>query len=366
MKKKIGIITFHTALNYGAVLQTYALQNFIKKNGVDNEIIDYKCKFIEKCYKPFFISDGKIVNSLVRGILFGSTIRKKRRVFDRFLNERLELSKEIHTKSELQEIAEKYEYCITGSDQVWSPISAGFDEMYFLPGLDKRRKFSYAASIGATDVSEEIKQQLKQRLADYSVISVREESAKKLLKQLDNTKKIEVHVDPTLLLNIEEWKKLVGEDMVKQKYLLIFNVEKPIQDIEYAKKIAKIQGLKIIYINERTIRKDPEITYYKTLSPEQFLTLFYYADVVVTNSFHGTVFSIIFNKCFYVELENKRQRNIRVEGLLEKLEIKNREIDMEKMNYEMPNWNRVNEILNQERKRTLSYLQMIHSIALND
>lgn len=359
---RVGILTFHTALNYGAVLQTYALQNFLKENGIENDIIDYQCPYIEKCYRPFFVSDGQIINSIVRGILFGHIIRKKRRNFNNFVNSRLSLSKKVYNTSDMNNIKGDYTYFITGSDQVWSPVSAGFDEMYFLPFADKNQKYSYAASIGTSELSNEQKLLFEQRLKDYELISVREENAKSLLTEMNLTKEIEVNVDPTLLLRKESWEALISKNEFTEPYLLIFNVEKPINDVEFAKKIAKNNNLKVVYINERTIKKDSDIIYKEAVSPEEFLSLFAHAEMVVTNSFHGTVFSIIFQKQFFVELDNKKLRNMRVESLLEQLGVKDREISenyIEKLP-DVPSWEQVENILEKERKKSLNYLNLIN------
>lgn len=360
--KKVGIVTFHTALNYGAVMQTYALQHFLLNLNIDNEIINYICPFIEKCYSPFFISDGKIFHSMIRGLVFGRTIAKKKRAFRKFTSVKLRMSKEYKDSCAIEKDADDYSYFISGSDQVWSPISAGFDETYFLPFAKDEQKISYAASIGVSVLSGQQILKFKKRLNGFSVLSVREETAKKLFQQLNEERKIYVHVDPTLLLDKECWDELLCELPVEipKKYLLIFNVEKPICNIEYAKRIAKEKHLKIVYINDRTIKKDKEIIYVEAPSPDMFLTLFANAKVIVTNSFHGTVFSIIFQKDFCVELKNKKQRNIRAEGLLKELQIDKREIQNVDtvINTEI-NWRNVESILSKKRLEAASYLKSV-------
>lgn len=345
---KIGIVTFHRALNYGAVMQTYALQNFLSDMGYDTKVIDYKCPFIEKCYSPFFVSDGKYFNAIIRGILFGGMIVKKRKKFERFLKNYIDLSKTYHDSDEMKKDRQNYSYFISGSDQVWSPISAGFDEFYFLPFAEDRQKLSYAASIGSTKLDADTKEELYRRIKGFSVLSVREESAKQLLLGADSKRTIEVHPDPTLLLEREEWLKIADKPSVEDKYVLLFNVEKPVNDIVFAKKLASKRKLKVVYINDRTVKKDPEITYIEAPSPNEFLGLFANAEIVVTNSFHGTVFSVIFQKEFYVELENKKQRNIRIEGLLSQLMIPSRDIAQENINFEI-DWKNTEKILYEKR-----------------
>ena len=100
--KKVGIVTFHTALNYGAIMQTYALQTFLNSIGIENTVIDYRSDFIQKCYRPFFIADGKVFNAIVRGICFGKNIRKRKKGFAEFTNKYLCCSKPYFTSDEIK------------------------------------------------------------------------------------------------------------------------------------------------------------------------------------------------------------------------------------------------------------------------
>ncbi len=352
--KKIGIVTFHTALNYGAVMQTYALQNFLSDLGYDSEVINYRCPFTEKCYSPFFVSDGKYINALVRGVFFGRIIKNKKRKFETFLRNYVNLSKAYYETSEMEKDRENYSYFVSGSDQVWSPISAGFDDFYFLPFAKDNQKLSYAASIGSTKLGVDTKDEIYSRLSGFSVLSVREESAKQLLRDANQDRKILVHPDPTLLLQKDKWLEIASKTEIEGRYVLLFNVEKPINDVEFAKRIAIERNIKIVYINDRTIKKEEDITYIEAPSPNEFLGLFANAEVVVTNSFHGAVFSIIFQKEFYVELDNRKQRNIRVEGLLSQLEIPSRDISMEVISTRI-NWQNVEKILDDKRNIVTDY-----------
>ncbi len=352
--KKVGIVTFHTALNYGAIMQTYALQTFLDTIGIENTVVDYKSDFIQKCYRPFFVADGKVLNALVRGICFGKNIRKRQKGFAEFTKNHLCCSKSYYTSDEIKVDREEYSFFISGSDQVWSPISAGFDPVYFLPFARDEQKISYAASIGSTELNTDIKKELFSRLKGFRVLSVREESAKKLLMDADVHREIYVHPDPTLLIPQEQWLKIASDPVVKENYVLVFNVEKPIHDIAYAKKLAAEKNMKVVYLNDRTVRKDPDITYIEAPSPDEFLSLFANARAIVTNSFHGAVFSIVFQKEFYVELDNRKQRNIRVEGLLAQLEIPTRNISENQGTAEI-NWDNVERILCEKRKNVEEY-----------
>ncbi len=363
--RKIGIITFHTALNYGAVLQAYALQKSLDSLGMENEIIDYRSPYIEKCYKPLFIAEGKIANSIIRGILFGRIIAKKRNSFNGFITTKLKLSKSYDSVEQLSKAANQYKFFITGSDQVWSPTSVGFDRAYFLPFAHDWQKFSYAASIGKNELSESMLCEYKKRLDGFTFISIRERSNINLINKIDNKKEVLVHIDPTLLLTKEEWSVIAEESKIDEPYILVFNVEKCVSNIEYAKRVAKKRGLKLVYINERTVIKDKDITYIQAAHPEVFLSLFLNAKVIVTNSFHGTVFSLIFQKEFYVELENRKQQNTRAEALLEMVGVNNNVIKKDVSDENIVcdvNWESVNNILALERKRTFDYFKKIDAM----
>lgn len=362
---KVGIVTFQNALNYGAIFQAYALQNYLQQNGINNEIIDYDCEFVNQCYKPFYVADGKVANALIRGILFSGKIRKKRERFNEFINKYMNLSKKYTSSEDLAQDKLKYKYFISGSDQVWSPISANFDKFYFLPFADKKQKKTYAISIGINKFNNQDYSEFKNRIKDFETISVREESCKEIIKEMYPEKEVNTNIDPTLLLKKNDWKKIASNRIFQDPYLLVFNVEKCFIDLDFAKKVAKERNLKIVYINDRTIKKDKDIIYCESVHPSDFLSLFSYADIIVTNSFHGTVFSMIFEKEFYVELENRKSRNIRSENLLEMLNLKSQIITENSLNevtsIENINWDYVDEKLNREREKTKKYFEKIES-----
>ena len=224
-------------------------------------MIDYRSDFIQKCYRPFFIADGKVFNAIVRGICFGKNIRKRKKGFAEFTNKYLCCSKPYFTSDEIKADRDEYSFYISGSDQVWSPISAGFDPVYFLPFARDEQKLSYAASIGSTELNTDIKKELFSRLNGFQVLSVREESAKKLLMDADTNREIYVHPDPTLLIPREQWLKIASDPVVKEKYVLVFNVEKPIHDITYAKKLATEKNMKVVYppLMEKPMNQKPSL-----------------------------------------------------------------------------------------------------------
>ncbi len=361
MNKKVGIITFHRALNYGAVLQAYALQQFLSGLGIESEIIDYYSKSISSCYAPFKICKGKVLRGIARGILFYRVIQKKKRNFEQFCKDYLVLSKPCYDYLELYELSKNYTFLFTGSDQVFSPVSAGFDEAYFLTFAEDEKKYSFAASLGVEKIPKALEEVYRERLKGFQSISVREADAATLLQDYISSK-IKVHIDPTLLVSSKTWNQMNYQTGYQKPYVLIFHVEKPIYSIRFAKDLAKHNNLEIVYINDRTVIKDMHIKYVAAPKVEEFLAWFKEADYVVTNSFHGTALSILFHKKFFVELENKKSRNNRVEALLQLLHIEGREISKEvepNLEGKAISWNEVEGRLNHLREDAKEYIEDI-------
>lgn len=350
---KIGILTFHRAINYGAVLQAYALQKYLESQNIKVDIIDYRSEVIEESYKLFYYTiTRKNVRSLISDIIKLPTRVKKRSGFDKFLNRQLKLSNPIK-KSDLIGIVDEYDFFITGSDQVWNLDITGKDYTYFLDFIiDNNKKTSYAASLGNFNLVDAI--ETKDLLKDFKYISIREESKKNIIENYIN-KCIDVSLDPTLLLSKKDWEKIALSPREKSEYLLLYTVDKPIKLINYARKIAKEKNLKIIYITEYFNREDG-IEYVRDASPEEFLGYFKNANTILTNSFHGTVFSILFEKCFYVELQGQRKYNDRSENLLLNLDLQNRIIKNEEISIEKIDWDMVKENLKVKCEASYKYI----------
>lgn len=369
MKKPIGIITFHRAINYGAILQTYALHKTLDNLGVDNQVIDYYCDFIEKFYIPKNHSaikrkGQKKYKYLIKRILVSGTINKKRKSFYKFGEKYLNLSKPYKTYEELKNANNDFSAFITGSDQVFSPTCAGFDKAYFL-SFANHDKYSYAASFGGNQLPEDKKEEYRKRFSDFTRFSVREAYGADILKEF--SKDAVVSLDPTLLLDFDEWNK-IAEPIKEEKYILIFNVNHPITNIEFAKKLGKEKGCKVIFISDSFLNKIDGVEKRAAVSPGEFLSYIKNAEYVVTNSFHGTVFSIIFGKKFFVELNStasgKIKRNHRAEGVMNILGIKNREIvDCQNSHIDDEiDYNFVKEAIKKERNNSIGYLKEICGI----
>lgn len=357
---RIGIVTFHRARNYGAVLQAYALQVALSKHG-ESKVIDYKSNKIEAVYKKLIKTNT--IKSFLRSAAYYVPVCLKTRKFRFFRKRMLNCTKPIDTREQLLALNSYFDIFFTGSDQVWHYKHSDFDKAYFLDFVsDNKKKNSYAASFGFERIPQEYEYEYLNLLKHFNNISVRERQGENILKQQLGLFG-EVVLDPVFLLNKENWMALAGKKRkVKDKYILIYSFgSKNIQNT--AEKIAKEYNLKIV--NVSFTFKEIFNKKYKTLlsvGPEEFVNLFMHAEYVVTNSFHGTSFSILFNKQFYTELlGNNSDVNSRLINILELFKLQDRfikegeDIDLSRsIDYE-----KINPILERERIKSLEYIERV-------
>lgn len=326
---KIGTLTFHRAINYGAILQTYALQKSIKVLGYDTEVVDYRSDFLESLHNPYSLKKYRTPVHFLNALLKNRIKKDNRKVFREFLRKNINVSSVVYDKNNLKTAEENYSAFIVGSDQVWNHNCTKFDKTYFLDFVyDANKKYSYAASIGVKLESDEVKKEYKRLLNDYKILNVREEQGKNELTALGLN--ANVALDPTLLLDKNAWIKLAKKPSKvdeNQKYLLVYLIVETPTIFEISKKIAKEHNLKIIYINEMIFNK-MGVKNLKCVTPEEWIWLFANAEFIVTNSFHGTAFSVNFEKQFLVEpLPVKTNVNSRIYDFLDMLDLSNRIVE---------------------------------------
>lgn len=352
----IGIITFHRAKNYGAVLQAYALCKYLNDNDIKAEVIDYYSPFIMDFYNPY----NKLNKRLLKNILLFPFIKKKYRNFDIFIKKNIKLSRKVDNFSQLEKLSVNYQYLLTGSDQVWNNHWTGFDKNYFLEFCPDYKKNSYAASFGFSKIPDDLKDEYYRLLSSFNRISVREAQGNKIIEDLLGYQ-VEIMPDPVCLIEKDVWKNLYRKKIGKP-YLLLYTLENSVEIINFAKEIAKKENLDIRFICDTVIHKH-DFIYESYISPERFVSLFFNAKYIITNSFHGTMFSIIFNKNFFIKLQtNKNAPNSRLIQLIDKYGLNDlvlgTDISYEKYmeNLSKINWNRINNILNDEKQRASDYL----------
>ena len=359
--KKIKIITFHSAHNYGAILQVYALQKVLGKEN-DVEVINYRNNNIDNTYKLINPETLKtILKSIIKNILYFRRNITRYNKFENIIKERLNLTKKYNSEEQLKKDFPKADVYITGSDQVWNTsITKGLQDSYTLNfGDDYTKRISYAASIGKSKLTDTEKAVFKEKISKLDFISVREEDAKKLLTPVIN-KPIDVVLDPTLLISKEEWENEIRDlGKEKEEYILAYTVG---ADDEYYKIINELSektNLKVIHFETRNKKIKNVLRNAYTSDPFEFINLIKNAKYVVCTSFHATVFSIIFNKKFFVIPH--RQTGSRVTNLLKKLGIENRiyndlkEFKDRDYNFDT-NWEEVEEKIEQEKDKSLNWL----------
>ena len=361
--RKVGIITFHCAHNYGALLQVYALQEMIKNLGYKSRIIDYRNKNILNAYKLIKYSKKpiKCIKLLYDSFKYYSYNKKRYDKFEYSINKNLKLSDTYKSINELKNNPPQFDCYITGSDQVWNPdITKGLSDAYTLNfGSDKINRVSYAASIGKSSLGQE---DYKTKLSKLNYISVREKTAKDLLEPVLN-RKIEVVLDPTLLISGKEWEKEFDlSNNVNEKYILTYYVEENEEYVKIVNELSRKTNLKVINFEKRD--RHNYVNFMKsayTEGPEEFVRLIKNAEYVVTTSFHATVFSILFHKRFFVVPH--KTTGSRVTDLIDKLHIKNRiyyTIDEFKAytNYkEEVDYTESDKILLEEREKSINFLE---------
>ncbi len=356
---KCATLTFHRTTNYGAMLQTYALQQAIKKMGVDTEVIDYRSPTIESRYKNNFFSLFLHPRTLLSHLRRNSYIRDNRKSFASFSQRYIKTSEVIcSNKNDLEKVCTEYDRVIVGSDQVWNPRCTGWDENYFLPFVKQSKRASYAASFGFADCESDIKNWLSKQLNGFKSVSVREPSGAVLYKKITGDDVVTV-LDPTFLLKRAEWEQLADNRATSKPYVLLYLLAETPSIISFAKQIAKKTGKEVIYINERLFPvKCVRNMYY--VSPTCWLSLFLNADVIVTNSFHGIAFSSNLNKQFWVELlPPPALVNARIVDLLNNLGLSERIISESSDISKQIDYNRVNPIIENLSGKSLDFLKSV-------
>lgn len=361
---KAGILTFQKANNYGAILQTFALQKALEKAGCDSDVIDYESGYIEKPYRLKHLINKGLKVYLVGVIGYICYMPRKRKC--NCFKKNIKYSKSVDRNS-IKKIESQYDLFITGSDQVWNYNLTGGDMNFLLGFVDESwKKYSYAASIGLNCLEENRKRQYKKLLSDFAMISLREQRAKEIVDEICK-KNTEVVVDPTLLLTKQEWESVVDKKKRKSDYIAVYQLGISSRFVRYVNAVAKEKRLKVHYIPFPLggfVRGEWEIA----VGPAEWLNIIRNAKYVITDSYHGVIFSLIFHKKFVVEV-NERNKNVgsRIYDLIKRVGLEERLLDAQgKTDVEAPvDFDRVDEILQCERKNSEKYLAKMLDNCLN-
>lgn len=380
--KKTALVSCYFKNNYGSLLQAYATQKILDDMGIENETInidnniDFKKGkrkyYLTQIFNFTFIKskmgmiklkvDKKLNKKLGRNI----DIRNKK--FEEF-RKYYKLTEPVNTYKELNQKCENYENVIVGSDQLWLPVNVVSDYYTLNWVPDNVNKISFSTSFGVSSIPEKYEGLYKKFLNRINYLSTREDAGKKLIKNLTN-RDAEVVCDPTLLFNKNEWMGIQEkEPIIKDKYILCYFLGNSIEYRKFAERLKEKTGFKIVSLNhcDEYVRYSDifadETPY--DVGPSEFLNLIRNAEYVCTDSFHGTVFSLINNVKFFVfrryNKKSKVSTNSRLDSLLGIVDLKERLLDgnedIEKIINMNINFENVDKKLEKFRNNSKEYLK---------
>lgn len=352
---KIGILTFHRADNYGAVLQCYALQEVLKSLGNEVEIINYKQPNIETSYAP--IKEKELYNVLKKPLwYYGYFFKVLPKRYKKYIKYRLFRARYLNAGKEFKnnkEVPGKYDTIIIGSDQVWGlHCTNGIDEIFFGEFQHKECKIvGYGISGNILSLEKIGNESLKKYCRNFNKISFREESFKEYIKENIGVNG-DLVLDPTLLLDKNSWEKVTDKIKFPTNYILTYFLQygEGWEEMnEYISTFAKKTDCKVINIFD------------VANSPAEFLGWVKNAKYIITTSFHAAVFSIIFEKQFYA-IKTHNGHDARYINLLNKLEISDRAIEFNELNSikNSPiDYTKVKTILTKLKNASVEYLKSI-------
>lgn len=363
---KVDVITRHSVANYGSILQSYATQKAIEKLNHECEIIDYtrideQGKNKAKTYCKNSTTWNK--NILTRLAYYIIQTPNYLYAYNKFKKYRRALFKQTNIEytslDELKKHVPEADIYCAGSDQIWGRIgNQDYDSAYFLSFVPKGKKcISYASSIGKEKISDETRKCIREFLPKFSTILVREKSAVDIIKE-EKINNVDLVLDPTLLLNKTEWDLLCDDATNNKKYVLVYQLHDNKKFQKYAKDFAKKTKLPLIRIcpSAQNLIRGGKPIFLPT--PQKFITYFKNAEYIITDSFHGTVFSIIFNKKFIDVLP--KETSTRITNILEILNIEERVLssydDFSLVDKNI-NYDEVNKLLEVNRMKSLEKLK---------
>lgn len=361
---KVGFITRHAVANYGSILQSYAMQETIKNLGHESEIINYirddeNGKNIGKTMlnrSKFW--NKNVITRFVYNILQTPNYTNSFNKFSKYRKELLQETKEYNSLEHLKNDCPNEDIYCTGSDQVWGKIGDDdYDKTYFLDFVPEGKKcISYASSFGKEKINKNLEEKLPELLKKYSKILVREDSAVKLLKEKEIP--CEQTIDPVYLLDKEQWNKMIGNTKFNKKYILVYQLHNNKEFERYCKEFSKKVNLPLIRISISWLYmfRPGKLAFLPT--PQEFMAYFRDAEYVITDSFHGTSFSLIFNKKFVYILPG--ETSTRITSILNLTGTQDRILsnynDFDTIKKEI-DYKRVNDILKDERKKSIELLR---------
>lgn len=356
---KVGIFTFPNSISYGATLQMYALYHTVSKLGHVPEIINYHNAYMkaERHMMAGHASWKDKARKMARGLLHHRLYSAFRRFEKR--NLLCYPEKPFADAGKLPEIGKRYGAVICGSDQVWNPDITDTDLSFFLNFCGEgTRRISYAPSFGIDTFSPEFCEAIQDELAQFYALSVRETPGQALVQSLLG-KEVPIVADPTLLMDAAEWEKMERKHPAAcGDYILYYTVRRSTSLMRRCQELAEKTGMKIVVVGGNPLKKlkqrDQGIEYAVDISPEEWLYLLHHARYVVTNSFHGTAFSINFRKDFYVEFSSLT--NSRLTYIVKTLGLTSQVVGKEAISGAAADYTVADKVLPAMRNASLDYL----------
>lgn len=373
MNYRIGIITFHASHNCGSILQAYALQTTIKNQlGLDSEIIDFSNQGQRNYYAVYVPNDSiKHIAKNMLTLFIAGRVRQEHIEYEKYIKENLILTEQKYfSASELTSLTGRYDCLICGSDQVWNVTCVDADDAYFLSFASKIKKIAYATSLGAKNINKYASDKSKyyNYLKDFSAISVREKNGQTWIQELMGNQGPEINVtlDPTLLLDSEQWNTKVPGRIIPGKYIFYYAFNYTNEVNQSVKFISNKYNMPVYMFDVKSWGVKGNFRYGFKLAdqygPAAFLSLIKNAEMVLTTSFHGTVFSTIFEKNFwYLNSSMHSKDDDRACYLLAQLGLENRLIDISDVkNITLtisPDYTESHKLISALKKHSIDYLK---------
>lgn len=317
----LGIITFQDTTNYGAMLQTYALQEKLFQLGWDNLVINYRNETLNKNERPICLRAQKSLYGVIKYLLLHNDQIKRFRNFKEFYEINVKATADTFDKNTIHLSNNLFDSFIVGSDQVWNLDLTGSDFNYLLKFANNdKTRISYASSLGGFKISSDNRHEYFECLKSFKKLLVREKEG---LTEINEKLGLngEVVLDPTLLLNDREWDKLVSNKLdIKEDYILVYFIDRTKENFEYIRTFAKRKNCKLIYLHNY-LKKEHGMINNRTYGPAEFLYLIKNAKYVFTGSFHGLCFSLNYGKNLFLTVSPAKEREGRLINLLNVLNI---------------------------------------------
>ena len=364
---KIGILTWLHNGNYGSILQAYALQKALRNQGYQTENIDYAPSTVKKVenliknknsLKLFLEKWDAYCAKKVAGS--PRELSEKQKKFDDFRENYINITQQYSSPKEVATIDGEFDAYICGSDQIWSPVLLN-PVFYFDFLSDTERKIAYACSFGVSSIKGKKATKITNYLNRFDYISVRESSGCEIVKNLTG-KVVPVMPDPTLLLQRTDWDKVSKYNLNLNKYIFCYFLSWNEDYWKYVENVSQQLGYQIVIVPsvKQTYQVDAKIL--KNIGPEEWVGLVKNASYVITDSFHGTVFSIIYNKPFTVlkrfSDDNPRSQNSRIYTLLEHYNLTNR-LGINTDIFNLQEYTKVNSQVEYDRRYALEWLNNV-------